>query len=402
MDDKKYQEQLKGMLKELIDGATKEQAMEIAAATNEQIAKIMESNSELKERLEAIEKAPARKVQLATPGSEKTVSALYKGFDLRKQGASLMIDDNDKKEKIAKFVIDCVKAAMNEGTASQGGYLVFDEYEDVVLAFARRNSIALQEATVYEMNTDTLRVPAESTNVATAWGSEAAQLDQSEPTVAEVELSAKRLGAYGLMSNELMEDASFDLVSWLTSQFAEAIALDVDDATFNGTTGSSFTGALSGASTNTVSCAATGTSPNRHIQLTVDELSQAISKLTDNKLRNAKFYLHLNSLHYVRIQEDTAGNKVWAQPGNGVPGTIYEYPYRVSDKIGSSSPAANTPFALFGNFKNYIIGRRKGAMRLELDPYGRFDYYQTRFRMVTRWDGAPGLEKGLVAIKTHA
>lgn len=401
--DQKYQEQLRNMLKEIIGESTMDQAKEIAAETNEKVAKLLEQNKELADRLEAMEKMPAQKVELPVPGRDGVVKEfMYRGYNLKTQGASLSLPE-EKKEGYAKFLIDCLqKAAMNEGTAAQGGFLVPDEYGDEILAFTRRSSVALQEATVYDMGTDTLRVPREASNVAVSWGNEAATLAASDPTVGELVLNAKRLGAYSTASNELLADSSFDIVSWLTSQFAEAIALEIDDSAFNAAGGSTFIGALSGTTTNTVSCAATGTSPNRHIQLTVDELSLAISKLTDNKLANAKFYFHLNSIHYVRVQEDGAGNKVWAQPGNGVPGTVYEYPYRVSDKIGSATPAAATPFALFGNFKNYVIGRRRGSMILEIDPYGLFTNYQTRFRMVTRWDAAPGLEAGMVAIKTHA
>jgi HK97 family phage major capsid protein len=403
-EDQKYQDKLRGLMKEILGEATLTMAKEIGESTNEQIAKALEANKELADRVEAMEKAPAQKVALPVPGQDKTVDYMYKGYDLRRQGAKLDLPD-EKKEVIAKWLIDVLqgKATNVEGTASRGGYLVPDEYGDAVMAHARLISIALQEAMVIDMNTDTLRIPKEASNVAVTWTAEEASLGASNPTFGEIVLTAQRLGSYTTASNELLADEQYDFVSMLTSQFGEAIGQELDDSLFNGGGGSTFTGALSAATTNTVSCAATGTSPNRHIQITHAELSEAISKLTDNKLMGAKFYVHQNSMHYIRVEEDTAGNPVFAKPGNGVPGTIYEYPYRVNQNVGSATPAAATPFILFGNLaKYYVIGRRRGNMVLEVDPYGLFDTYRTRFRMVTRWDGTVTLEDGLVAIKTHA
>lgn len=397
-DETKYQDMLKGMISEMIDGKTKDEAVEEAALQNEKIVKALEENTDLKARLEALEKMPAKKVDLSVPGKDGArVDFMYKGFDLRKQGARLQIPE-ERRERHAKFLIDCIKATNIEGNGARGGYLVPDEYADDVLAFARLSSVTLQDANVVDMGTDVLRVPAELANVAVTWTAEEADIGASNPTFSEVVLTAQRLGSYSIVSNELLADEQYDFVSMLTSQFAEAIALEIDSQVFNGGT---FTGALSGCTTNTVTCASTATSPNRSIQITHDELSQAIAKLTDNKLAGARFYIHQNALHYIRVEQDTAGNPIFAMPGGGVPGTIYEYPYRVSSQL-PGAPAAASGFVLFGNLKNYMIGRRRGNMVLEVDPYSLFTTYRSQFRMVTRWDGKPGLCGGLVVIKTHA
>lgn len=393
-----YEKKLKGLLEEVMG---KMNLQEAAEKREEQFAKLIEDNAELKALVEKMQNQPAQKVNVQVPGDVTVKDYIYKGFDIRKQGQVFQIPE-DRREGMAKFFIDAIrgKAALAEGTGSTGGYLVPDEYADEIYAFTRLNSVGLRECNVVNMASDVMRLPYESTGITVAVGNEAAALSESEPTVGEVQLTAERFGAYAKASNEFLADATNDVVSWLTGLFAEATAKVIDENVF---TGGTFSGILSGASVETVTCAATGTSPNRHIQLTVDELSQAISKLASNKLMGSKFYFHRNSLHYVRIQEDTAGNKVWAQPGNGVPGTVYEYPYEIVDNGLPATPGAASGFAVFGNLKkHYIIGRRRGGMVLEVDPYGLFTNYQTRFRMVTRWDGSPILESGLVVIKTHA
>jgi HK97 family phage major capsid protein len=405
-EDTKYQDKLRDMLQEIM-GEQFTKSNEILESTKQELTLLKEQNTEFAQKIEKIEKMPAKKVDAVIPGAEDKSVALYKGYNLQYFGKELTITDKyivapELRENISKFLIDVVKATNVEGTGSRGGYLVPDEYGDVVMAHARLNSVCLQECQVLPMSTDTLRIPAENAKAAVSWGNEEAQLAASNPTFAEIVLTAQRLGAYTIASNELLADDKYDFVSMLTSQFAEAIAIEIDDSVFNGGNGSTFAGALSGANY-TVSCAATGTSPSRHIQITNVELSSAIAALTSNKLMGAKFYFHQNSMHFVRVQEDTAGNPIFALPGNGVPGKVYEYPYVVSAQVGAAAPAASTPFVLFGNMKkSYVIGQRRGNMLLEVDPYGLFDTYRTRFRMVTRWDGAVALSDGLVKIVTHA
>jgi HK97 family phage major capsid protein len=155
-----------------------------------------------------------------------------------------------------------------------------------------------------------------------------------------------------------------------------------------------------GIATNIVTCASTTTVPNRHIQITEAELSEAISKLASNKLMGAKFYIHRNSLHYVRQLEDSGNSKIWMLPNAAnMPATIYAYPYEIVESI-PAAPNAGDSFIVFGNLKNYILGVRKGNWSLEVDPYGLFTTDMTRFRVVTRFDGEMGLENGLVAIET--
>jgi HK97 family phage major capsid protein len=72
----------------------------------------------------------------------------------------------------------------------------------------------------------------------------------------------------------------------------------------------------------------------------------------------------------------------------------------MSEKISTADTGAGCIFGLFGDFSKYIIGRRVGAMSLELDPYGLFDSDQTRFRMISRWALTLGRETAFTKIIT--
>jgi len=407
-DEQKYFDKLATELTDRISASLKGQIEEVKEENKEAVAKLKETNDVIAERIKAIENMPAKdmKVAVDVPGKDKKVH-FYKGYDLRKQGQDIsiapkyMVADEDR-EMVSKWLIDVIhgKATNVEGTASRGGYLVPDQYGDMVMAHARLQSIILNEANVINMSGDTLRIPKEATSVSTSWTAEEADLGETNPTFGEIVLQANRLGAYSIVSNELLADEQYDFVSLLTSQFGEAIGQDLDGACFNGV--GTLTGALSGASLS-VSCASSASSPSRHIQLTDAEISFAIAALTDNKLMGSKLYVRQESNHYLRQLKDSAGNPIYSPMANNQPANVWGYPVVVNQNVGVAAPGAAVPLALFGNLRKcYVVGRRMGGMVLEVDPYGLFNTYRTRFRMVTRWDGAVALADGLVKILTHA
>lgn len=399
------------LLKEIAE-ASKKGATELVEKLTAQLDKLNEEKEDMdkrlkafEERMEKMEKAPVTKnVAPAIVSSEKFLG--YKMSDMmrtqRNKAASNpqefpTLSNDEKAEDFAKFVIGVArwkkfndakgleainnfhqKAAMQEGTASEGGYLVPDEYMFDLIGLTRDTTFALNECTVVNMGSDTLRIPKEASLVSVAWTAEEVDATQTEPTVGELALSAKRLDGFGIVSNELMQDSAIDLPGMLSEQFAYAIARELDNQVLNGT-GNPVSGVTTAAAG--FSVVTSGTHPS---SITADNLSDAIQKIEQGYAGEGKFVFHKQTLHYVRILKDSQNNYVWAKPGNGVPGTIWEYPYIVSTKADATTDSAS-PFGVFGNFKYFYIGRRLGATSLDMDPYTKFTSYQTQFRMITRW-----------------
>jgi len=367
---------------------------------------------ELRTELEKVKAAPIQTVKLPRVKAHEK----FLGYDLSKQGLALKGEDEEEKDKIAKWLISRVRLAdrnkdwtpeiqkaygdnaLQEGTATEGGYLVPDEFTDQVLAFARLNGFALNECTIWPMSSDVRRIPAENALVSVAWTAEEADLTESEPTFAEVVLTNKKLGGIGLMSNELMQDATVDIVSILTSQFGEAIGQELDNQVLNGT-GSPCSGVLTAACGYSVVMASGATNFSA---ITGDYLSQMISRLAENKRVGARFILNKLILHYIRIDKaSTAGTYQWGSLAAGDPSTIWGYPYTESEKAPSSS-GVSTAFVSLGNFKNFAIGRRLQNMTLDLDPYSYFKSYRTQYRIVCRFGLQIGLANGFVRLLTAA
>lgn len=387
MDNK---EKLKGLILELFPNL-KEEANQAVVEKTEEIANLKASNAELKARLEAIENSPVRKGNVLIPGEKKTVEVMYKKKYLPGQGATLKLYHTPEKQNIlAKRYIDFIekiqrngqasfKAAMQESTDSEGGYLVFDEYVNELLAFARLNSFALNKCRVIDVGSDRIHIPAENASVSVAWKAEEIAAGASDPTVADVQLDPERLTAYSTVSGELLEDSEIDIVSWLTDLFGEAVGQELDDQVLNGDASATdpFTGILD------ASCAATDSTGT----LNAVHIAAAITALAANKTNGAEFLFHRLIYKDIMTLADTAGQLIFP-PSVASPTALWNYPVFMSEKMAYTK-TGGLPVGIFGNFKNYIIARRKAAGSLDIDIYGKFLENQVRFRTVSRWHGKP-------------
>lgn len=383
-----------------------------------------ESVKKIDERLSKIEASPITKAF-----NFNHIPSTYKGRKLshqlvkqreqaaREKGAFSVFNDDQKSEEYAKFMIDFIlakkfgdfqaqadlkdfyaKAALNEsGTANQGSYLVPDEYLWDMVQLARSASFGLRDCSVVNMNSDTLYLPSETALPSVAWKAETVAATESEPTFGQVTLSAKRLTAYAIASNEVLADSAVDIVGILTEQFGYAIAQELDNQILNGT-GDPLSGLLTAACGYSVVFATTSTNFSNII---ADNYSDAIYRLSEGDLAGARFYINRIGLHYSRILKDSQNRPLFADLGGSVPGTLYGFPYTMSEKITNTS-GVSTAMALFGNMKKFYIGRRLGAVGLDLDPYTKFLEYQTQFRIVSRWALAIGRSTAFCRIMTAA
>lgn len=432
-------EELKGLIKEVFDGsikASEERQQKAREEWEKEFSKqTTEKQNEIIKRIEAIEATPVVKSRLSIPGKEGETTEAYLGVKMERQLVDIfrgdrlgeakelvvnpklfpVMADADKREKYAKHLVMVMKAAtgdfkakqayedwkekaaLNEGTGSQGGYLVPEEFTDEILAFARLQSFALKDCRIWPMGSDVRRVPAENAKVTVGWKAEATAADQTEPTFNEVVLTAKKLTAYSIASNEVLQDSFVDIVSYLTEIFAEAVGQELDNQVLNGT-GDPWSGVLSAAAGFSV-VMATGLS--NFSSISGDNLLDLIDKIPQEAEDGAKFYFHKKILTFIRKLKDSQNQYLFAPISGGLPNDIWAYPY-VRTQKGPSTTGASTAFVAFGNMRHFALGRRMESMTLDVDPYGKFLENQTRFRIVQRWGGSIGLANAFARLITAA
>ena len=143
--------------------------------------------------------------------------------------------------------------------------------------------------------------------------------------------------------------------------FAEAIAKEEDIQFFAGT-GSPWTGLLN-----------TGTIP--HVdqasgdatQLTAEDLLDLIDATPTGALNGAKFYFHRSILSVLRKLKGSDGQFILQNPGNGLPATLWNYPYETSDAFPAlADVSTGEAYILFGNLKTGAIFGDKQQIRIKL------------------------------------
>jgi len=322
-------------------------------------------------------------------------------------------DATDKKieamEKMAQ-IIQAMAAkdyvtvkALTEGTDSEGGYLVPEEFRAEVIRLAGEYGIARRYCRVVPMTRDVMKFPTVESGVTASWVDEGGTIGTSQPTFGQVTLTARKLAAITVMTNELLADANVDVVRLLQQLFAEALAQAEDDALFNGSAGGNIPGILNNANVTTVTMSAGNTS---FADVTADDLADMIDQIPTNAARNARFYLHRNILTYLRKLKDNNGQYIWQPPASGQPGTIWGYPYELSEVMpDNSDDGAGKPFIVFGDLRYVLFGDRQ-QVSIKISTEGTvgnvklFETDQQAIRFIERIDIQLAVPSALVVLKT--
>lgn len=413
-------------LSDLVTGLAKEVGG--LAAYKEAAQKANEDMAKLKE-------AVAKGFPLWTPGAADVVTSdefekTY-GWKLDKQGQEMVAKlplyasgalkmTEERRRDMARYYCLVLRAGMGKGSNSIRAYDEFqqrfgriktaigdsgnvfpvpDIVESEILAFAREASVILRDGRKVTMTSEFDSFPAETAVSSVGWGNTTAN---SDPTVAEVQLTAYELSAYTIARNHQLADSTTDIVSWLTAMMGEAKGQELDNSAFNGD-GTSTYGYCSGIlSADAGFSVVMGASSTAFSNLTADLLSEMIGKLDGIRKEGAKFYMNGAVFHYVRALKDTNGQLIYVpNVGGSMSNTIWGFPWSEVIKITSTSGAA-TPFLAFGNCKYFLVGVRQDSMELMVDPYGLWTQNRTRFKLYGRFGLKIGLGKGFCRLLTHA
>ena len=388
---KEFQKELAGMIKEQLSESFGHDELKAKFAEQEEAAaKALEANKALAEKVEKMEKAQGKVLDLEVPGSEKkTDSFIYKGYNLNGQGLSLNMKDNDKRERYAKFFIDAIrgKASLTEGNT--GAYVLEDEMVHDVMGLARLSSVALQECRILNTGNDTVKIPVEATSTSVDAQAFGTANTESDATLGQISLDMNRIGNYCEVYNDLLADSFFDITSWLMDLNAETYGQAIDAGVFNGS--NSFTQGLLGNCGTTVTVSG---SNGTIADLAFGDFSEAISSLAGVRKAGAKFYLNKTGMHYVRTMIDASNRLIYQFPSDGAPSGIYGYPVVEVESI-TGAPASSAYFVIYGNLKNYVLGIRQG-MEMTVNPYIKMKEGISQFIFFGRADGAILLSNGLV------
>ena len=430
MDVMKILGEKKEMIKHMIEKETDEKELK---KLNEQLVSVVEEIADVKaeekagktldEKMKEIEEKAMKAAMETAPKEsriEVTQAGEYKGVSLKRVVAEAGAkspaiarkakDNYEGAEKVAKLVTDMVqrsmaqptqKAAMIGGTDALGGYITPTEERMEILGYMRETSIALQDARIERMTSDTMTFPKELFNAVVDFRAESGSVGATSATFEQVSLATKGLDGYVLASKEIVADSP-TLIATLMSQLTEATAKKIDSAVFIGT-GDPVSGVFGEAAGYSVEFDSGSTAFSELLAGNIDSLLAEVFKTVQDTSR-LRWYVHPAVFYrYIKGLKNSDGDYLyWDSIGGlGVPGNFAGFPVRFVHQAPSVS-AADTALAAFGDLSGMIIGERLSTMQLFYDPYVSAGSGQDRFYWFTRWAFNFALPKKLGRVLTAA
>ena len=285
-----------------------------------------------------------------------------------------------------------VRNALQEGTDSKGGYLVPEEFEKRVIEKLTELNVIRQNAHVITTS-GTHNIPVEASAGEAAWIDEEGEYQGTDPAFGQVVLNAYKVGQMIKVSDELLEDASFDLETYIADQLSKAIATAEEAAfcTGNGTKKPIGIFTADGGETGVTTAAAD--------KITADEILDLVYSLKAPYRKKAKFYLADGTIKLVRKLKDGNGNYIW-QPAltEGQPDRLCGFPVEATQ---APAVAAGAYVIAFADLDYYWIADRSGVDLRRLDQtYAATG--QVGFRGSRRVDAKPVVKEAIKLLKMHA
>ncbi len=301
------------------------------------------------ERLEALDaqmKKPVNQPLTGKPMSGRTIERIGRASDEYRTSFWDMMR--------SKAPLPSVVNALQEGTDSEGGYLVPDEYERTLVEALEEENMFRQLAKVIRTSSGDRKIPVVATKGTASWIDEEGAYTESDDSFGQVSIGAYKVGTMIKVSEELLNDSVFDLESYIAKEFARRIGAKEEDAFFTGDGSGKPLGILAA-----TGGAETGVTAASSTAVTADELMDLFYSLKSPYRKKAVWVLNDSTIKAVRKLKDSTGQYLW-QPSlvAGTPDTLLGRPMKTSAYMPVIAAGAKT--IAFGDFSYYWIADRQG------------------------------------------
>ena len=241
-----------------------------------------------------------------------------------------------------------------EGTDSEGGYLVPDEFEHTLVQKLTAANVLRPLCHVIQTSFGDRKIPVVASKGTADWVDEEGTYPLSDDTFSQVVLGAYKLATMIKVSEELLSDSVFDIEGYVSDQFGKRIGDKEEDAFLTGNGVSKPIGIL-----HTTGGAEVGVTTAGASAITGDELIDLVYSLRAPYRKSAVFVLNDTTVKLLRKLKDGDGQYLW-RPGitENAPDTILGHRIVTSEFMPGVS-AGNKSIA-FGDFSYYWIADRQG------------------------------------------
>ena len=244
-----------------------------------------------------------------------------------------------------------VRNVLSEGIASDGGYLVPEEYDARLIEGLEEENIFRRLGTTITTSGER-KINIAGAKPAAAWIDEGEELTFGDAKFDQINLDAHKLHVAVKVTEELLYDNAFGLENYLLRQFSKALANAEEDAFLNGDGAGKPLGIFAeegGAQVGVTAASAT--------DITADEIINLVYALKRPYRKKAKFIMNDQTIAVLRKLKDENGQYLW-QPSlqAGEPDRLFGYEVMTSAYVPMI--AAGKPVIAFGDFSYYNIGDR--------------------------------------------
>jgi HK97 family phage major capsid protein len=231
-----------------------------------------------------------------------------------------------------------------------------------------------------------LNVPGLSGSATAAMFAENTEITASDLTLTSRKLTAKKLGAVVVASNEILADSNPALRNLVAMDLIKTMAQELDRQLLEGAgAGSDLTGIRRWVGpTNTVLGSGSGA------VITLDNIAAAISRMKIANANPGAILMHPRTEAQVRLLKDGDGHYIW-QPSvaSDGPARLFGIPIFVSSQISITENVggATKSWLAVVDPTQLVIGRRLDVA-VFYDPYSKSSFDQVLVRATARFDFA--------------
>jgi HK97 family phage major capsid protein len=345
--------------------------------------------------IEAELRALAAKIE-----TERLILRTQEGYDgtERSGNAAAGVGEGADEEELRASILHYMRTgdaselrAMTTGTTAggdTGGYLIPQSWADEIIKKARDQFIMRQICDVQISATDK-NFPVEASWGASAWLGEGEAYTESDASFATKNITSHKVGRIIKVSEELLEDNQYDLVSYLTNAFAYSNGLAEEIAFIAGNGTTQPRGFLLDAET--------GVTAAEEDEIDYPELLDLYGSLKSGYDTGARWLMNKLTLIEIMKIKDGAGHYLF-HPSTlpGELGHILAKPVSLSTHMPNIA-ADSTPIA-YGDFKYYRIQDRTGFAIQRLNELYSANG-QVGFRGYHRVDGKLLLPEAVKVLK---
>ncbi|MEL6587055.1 MAG: phage major capsid protein [Pseudomonadota bacterium] len=266
--------------------------------------------------------------------------------------------------------------SMNTSVAADGGYLVDPQTAETVKSVLFGGASVRSIATVVNVEATSYDVLVDHSELGSGWASETGTATETDaPIFDRISIPLHELSALPKASQRLLDDAAFDIETWLAGRIADKFANAESDAFVNGNGNDKPTGFLTYPYVDNdnwdwgkIGYVVSGAVGDFAAENAANAIVDLVYSLGAKYRANATFIMNSKTAGTVRKMKDADGRFLWADSlAAGQPAQLMGYPVLISEDMPDVS--AGSKAIAFGDFAaGYTIAERPD-IRVLRDPF---------------------------------